>query len=99
MQPAADLTAAPTRPAAPASSAADSLTSALEGAQLSQYEHALRELGCAEAADLVDLLEGQDLTEVNTHAPPTTKFPGLSLTDNCLCFPIGMKKIEDKSNA
>ena len=47
--------------AAPATSA--DLTSALREASLSQYEAALRELGCATASDLQDLEEG-DLLEI-----------------------------------
>jgi hypothetical protein len=42
--------------AAPASKASD-LTSALEGAQLSQFEDALRELGCTETSDLAEVQE------------------------------------------
>lgn len=42
---------------------AGDLSSALQGAKLSQYEHALRELGCALASDLAEL-EEVDLLEI-----------------------------------
>jgi hypothetical protein len=43
----------------PPGSMADDLASALQGAKLSQYEHALRELGCADAADLAEVDEAE----------------------------------------
>ena len=42
---------------------AEDLSSALQSAQLSQYETALRELGCTVPADLADL-EDEDLMEM-----------------------------------
>ena len=42
---------------------AEELSTALQAAQLSQYETALRELGCTVPADLADL-EDEDLMEM-----------------------------------
>jgi hypothetical protein len=44
-------------------SMAGDLASALAGAKLLQYEHALRELGCVDAGDLADV-EEEDLLEM-----------------------------------
>jgi hypothetical protein len=52
-----DVKAPSAQPAAVPASMASDLTSALEGAQLSQFEDALRELGCTEATDLAEVQE------------------------------------------